>query len=203
MPSWPQQFNTEADLKPQPCKLQVMKHHGYLPPSPQHSLRGGRGQTRSYSLNFFKLRISIWNCNWKILDKILPMKVSWPSSLSAGITSSADGASNCRLARFYFLGRSRNGTDPMISFVLISRMVKIDNKGNSVSSPGPASPRTRHPTWSHGHYLRYNWEKKSWDIFCKIMDIIWGTIENKRSLDNFLQTTTGAGLRSSVREARA
>ena len=175
-----------------------MKHHGYLPPSPQHSLRGGRGQTRSYSLNFFKLRISIWNCNWKILDKNLPIKVSWSSSLSAGITSSADGASNCGLTRFYFLGRSGNGTDPMISFLMTFWMVKIDNKGNSASSPGPASPRTRHPTWSHGHYLRYNWEKRSRDIFFAKSQL------SKKELGHFFcKTTTGAGLRSSVREVRA
>ena len=144
-----------------------MKHHGYLPPSPQHSLRGGRGQTRSYSLNWkFQFEIAIGKY---VVDKILPIKMSWPSSLCAGLTSSADGASNCGLARFYFLGRSRNGTDLMFSFVMTSQMVKIDNnKGNSVSLPGPASPRTRHPTWSHGHYLRYNWEKKEQGNFCKI-----------------------------------
>ena len=75
---------------------EVMKHHGYLPPSPPHSLRGGgRGPTRCLGH-----RASV------------PALHLQPTELAT-----------------------------------------VDSQ-DSISWAGPASPRTRHPTWSHGHYLR-------------------------------------------------
>ena len=77
---------------------EVMKHHGYLPPSPQsHSLRGGGGRGTTRCLGH-------------------------PASVPA-------------------------------LHLQPTELPTVDSQ-DSISWAGPASPRTRHPTWSHGHYLR-------------------------------------------------